>query len=84
MKMRQNLSSPLDIAGCDICNIFEILNPSSNLIATQVQVSPVIGAMLNSSAPFIVQIIHGMEWIELSWSKIAWIMVQESPDCCSI
>ena len=49
-----------------------------------IQGSPVISAMLNSSAPFIVQNWPGMEWIELSCSKMAWIIVQESPDYCSI
>ena len=48
------------------------------------QGSPVISAMLNSSAPFIVQNWPGMEWIELSCSKIAWIIVLKSPDYCSI
>ena len=50
----------------------------------KLQWSPVISAMLNSSALFIVQNWPGMERIELSWSKIAWIIVQESPDYCSI
>jgi len=49
-----------------------------------VQGSPVISAMLNGSAPFIVQNLQGMEWIGLSLSKIAWIIVQKSPDYCSI
>ena len=37
-----------------------------------------------SSALFIVQNWPGMEWIELSRSKIAWIIVLESPNNCSI
>ena len=49
-----------------------------------IQGSPVISAMLNGSAPFIVQNLQGMEWIGLSLSKIAWIIVQKSPDYCSI
>ena len=50
----------------------------------EVQGSPVISAMLNGSAPFIVQNLPVMEWIELSLSKFAWIIVLKSPDYCSI
>ena len=49
-----------------------------------IQGSPVISAMLNSSTPFIVQNWPGMERIELSLSKFAWIIVLKSPDYCSI
>ena len=60
------------------------LNPVQGRKKDKYSEAKVISAMVNSSALFIVQNWPGMEWIKDSYIKIACIMVQKSPDYCSI